>query len=443
MGAIRIQLERVLLHRIISVHRLLLSPGRRRFLQFNCNSFVRLSLIRRFNSQTRSYRWFFRLSWWPLKTLVLVKSRLLWWNLLLVTIWIHILETIPDIWKRCSLLFAVLLHSLILSRLPSFINLKHISLRWSLDFIMSVITLVAHWSFCSLSSMGVLPLTTILFSLLTLALDLGLRHHLSLALSRLMELVNTIKWCITFSSLWIPVIEIQRLFISEIKRLNSLAHSSLFICGGVLVLHHVLTLVLLMVTLHLLMNLQHNLIIRTIRLVFGAFSRLRRSLDITIRLSSCWAGLMSTYVCSLVLGVYNKLIINLLSLGLVNIVSLVRSSLSLIGILGLRQLLRKVFFILLLSLVELHLHILLEGANWFVALVMLIGGNWNLIRPLNKSVCLLIFLNAILLRVASLVASQIHLFKFVINFIVLDDLSDDFSNVLFISQSFEYSGNTI
>jgi len=102
MGVINIHLQRILLDLlIIPVDRLLLllGSGRRWFLQFNCNSFVRLSLIWLLDSQSWSNncRLFLLLSRWSLKALCLIDNRFRLLNFILITIGIHVLKTISYI----------------------------------------------------------------------------------------------------------------------------------------------------------------------------------------------------------------------------------------------------------------------------------------------------------------------------------------------------------
>ena len=138
------------------------------------------------------------------------------------------------------------------------------------------------------------------------------------------------------------------------------------------------------------------------------------SLNVTIRLCSCWGWLLDvTLILRLILSIYHKFIIDLLprryvySILLLILGMMIFMRSSLICILSLWKFSRKIFFILLLSLVKLHFHVLLKCTNRFVAFVILICCNWNLVRLLNNCMSLLIFIDSIFLRMASLVISQI------------------------------------
>lgn len=173
--------------------------------------------------------------------------------------------------------------------------------------------------------------------------------------------------------------------------------------------------------------------------MFTAFSSL--SLNVAIWLCSSWSRLVCIWILRLmILSINNKFIVNLLSwryiyciLLLIMMRRLYFMRSSLISILSLRKFCAKIFFILLLSLIELHFHVLLKCTNRFVAFMVLIGCNRNLIRLLYNSMSLLILLNTIFLRIASLVTSQIYLFKFIINFIVFNDFSNHFSDIFLVS----------
>jgi len=254
---------------------------------------------------------------------------------------------------------------------------------------------MTHWSFSSLSCVRMLSLATI-FTLINLA------RYLNLSLSALcltLELVDATERGISLRCLRISVVKIKRLLISEIKRLDSLAHSSLFFYLS----RRLSTLVLFIVALHLLMNLEHDLIVRAIRFMFCIFPGL--SSGIISGLSPSGPRL-NIWILGLALGVDNQLIINLLSLwDIYGTLLLSLLGCSLVCVLGLNKFIWKILLILLLSLVKLHLHILLEGSHWFVAFMMLIGGNWNLIRLLNNCLSLLIFIDSIFLRISSFVLS--------------------------------------
>lgn len=290
---------------------------------------------------------------------------------------------------------------------------------------------MTHRSFSCLSSMGMFPLTTF-FCLFTLSLNLRLWHHLALTLIRLMELVYSVKWCISFSCLRISVIKIKWLLISKVKGFNSLTHSSLFLNTWWLS-----TLIFFIIALHLLMDLQHYLIIWTIWFMLTTFSSL--SLSIIVWLCSSWWRLLDVriQVLLLILSINDKFIINLLSRRYIDSILLLIRSMDfmrspLVSILSLREFGREIFFILLLSLVKLHFHILLKSSYRFVAFMMLVCRNWDLVRLLNYSMGLLVLVNSIFLRIASFVTSQIYLFELVINFIVFNNFSYDFSNIFLV-----------
>ena len=109
-------------------------------------------------------------------------------------------------------------------------------------------------------------------------------------------------------------------------------------------------------------------------------------------------------------------------------------------------------------MIELLLHILLESADRFVTLVVLLISrrvdNHLLILQLtivarlhisnlNGRLLLLVLFDAVLLRVASLVTAQIDLLVFVINLVVLNELFDDFANIVFICQLLQKGRNSI
>lgn len=254
---------------------------------------------------------------------------------------------------------------------------------------------MTHWSFGGLSRVRMLSLATI-FTLIDLAGDLNLTLS---ALGLALELVYTTERGIALRCLRISVVKIKRLLISEIKGLYGLAHSSLFFYLS----RRLSTFVFFIVALHLLMDLKHDLIVRAIWFVFGIFSGL--SSGIIPGLSSCRSRL-NIRILRLALGVDHQLIINLLSLWDIYgtlLLSFLRCSL--VSILRLDKFIWKILLILLLSLIELHLHILLECAHWFVAFVMLISRDRNLIWLLNNCLSLLIFIDPIFLRISSFVLS--------------------------------------
>lgn len=117
----------------------------------------------------------------------------------------------------------------------------------------------------------------------------------------------------------------------------------------------------------------------------------------------------------------------------------------------------EVFVLVCLLVIELLLHVLLESADRFVALVMLIAGrvdNHLLILQLpivvrlnvcnlNGVLLRLIIVDAILLRVASLVTTQVNLLVFVINLVIFNELFDHLAHVILVSQLLEESRNPI
>lgn len=110
--------------------------------------------------------------------------------------------------------------------------------------------------------------------------------------------------------------------------------------------------------------------------------------------------------------------------------------------------------------IELLLHILLESADRFVTLVVLLiarrADNHLLILQLpivarlhisnlngRPRLLYLVLFDAVLLRVASLVTAQIDLLVFVINLVVLNELLDDFAHIVLICQLLQKSRNPI
>ena len=102
-------------------------------------------------------------------------------------------------------------------------------------------------------------------------------------------------------------------------------------------------------------------------------------------------------------------------------------------------------------LVEVHFHGLLESTLRLVSLVLLAGAgrrlhylHLTLICNLNSVLLLVLALfDPIILTVASLMRFQVNLLVLVIKLVVLDNLTNDLSDVLFISHLLQNSGNPV